>query len=192
MTVLDASQARAALPGIAGYSRAAAAPRPMALATSLLGAVTAVGAFVLLVAGVLASALLVARMRDATPLGLASGLASGSVPVSVVASLVLSAVVVISFACGGYVSARLNGANERRQAVAVWAWSVVLPTLLAVVLLVSVARSVLTALHPRGDVVLLLLTLGAMALLGALLGGESAQRARRSRSVPAAAGQRSA
>ncbi len=130
---------------------------------------------VLLIVGAFAAALLVSRVQDTSPGALASGLASDAAPVSVIGALLLSAIVVTAFACGGYVAARLAGGGARAQAVAVWTWAVLLPVFFALAALLSSARDVVTALRPDGAAALLMATLATMALLGALLGGESAR-----------------
>ena len=121
-------------------------------------------------------------MPDSSPGALATGLASDAAPVSLIGALLLSAIVVTAFACGGYVAGRLAGGGVRTQAVAVWAWAVLLPLALGLVALLSAARDVVAALAPNGAVVVLLLTLATMALLGALLGGETARLTQRSAS----------
>lgn len=153
-------------------------PSVLRLGSSLLGAVTAVGAFVLLAVGLVAAVLLIGRVRDTSLGGLVSGLASGALPISVVGALTLSGIVVVSFACGGFVACRVVEAEVRRQSFAVWAWAVLLPALFLLVGLLSMARGVVASVPVTGALLLFLATLATMALLGCLLGGETAHRAR--------------
>lgn len=155
-------------------------PSVLRLGASLLGAVTAVGAFVLLLVGLVATALLIGRISDTSPGGLISGLASGALPISVFGALSLSAVVVVSFACGGFVACRIAPGDVGRQSFAVWAWAVLLPALFLLVGLLSMARSVVASVPVTGTLLLFSTTLATMALLGCMLGGETAHRARRS------------
>jgi hypothetical protein len=156
-----------------------ARPRLAAIAASLLGAVTALGMVVVLLVGAVTLALVVSRLRESSPGSLASGLVSETAPVSVLGALLLSAIVVTGFACGGYVAARLAGTGMRAQAFAVWGWAVVLPVALLGATLLSAARDVVAQLSFNGAVLVLLLTLASMALLGALLGAETARLATR-------------
>lgn len=181
-TRAEVSAASTAVPSVTApalFVSADARRRVATTAAGLLGAVTAIGAAVLLLTGVFALALMVSRVRDTSPGALIGGLASDAAPISVIGALLLSTIVVTAFGCGGYVAARLGGSNPRAQAIAVWVWAVCLPALLLLVALLSAAREVVTAMRPNGAVVLLLLTLATMALLGSLIGGESARRTRR-------------
>lgn len=167
----------------ASWARLLPHPRLVGVAAGLLGAVTALGMVVLLTVGALTLALVVSRLRDTSPGALASGMSSDVAPVSVVGALLLSAIVVTAFACGGYVAGQLAGTGMRAQAVAVWAWAVLLPMFLIFTALVSAARDVVTELQFNGAVFILLATLATMALLGALFGAETARLAQRTERV---------
>lgn len=153
-------------------------------AVALVGALTAIGTMVLCSAVVLAVALMVSQLRDTSPGSLAAGLASGALRISILGALVLSVIVLMSFACGGYVAARLGEGDGRRQAVAVWAWALLLPVLFVLGALASAAHEVVTAVRPNGAGTVLLATLATMALLGALFGGETAGGSRRASASP--------
>ncbi|MGQ0464426.1 MAG: hypothetical protein ACT4QG_03795 [Sporichthyaceae bacterium] len=163
---------------LAMVARWSSHPGLIRLGASLLGAVTAVGAFVLLAVGLLATVLLIGRVRDTSPGGIVSGLASGAAPISVIGALTLSGIVVVSFACGGFVACRITDAPVQTQSLAVWGWAVLLPALFLLGALLSVAREVVSSVPVTGALVLFLATLATMALLGCMLGGETARRAR--------------
>lgn len=165
-------------PTLTTIARWSSHPALLRLGASLLGAVTAVGAFVLLTVGLCATVLLVARLRDSTPGGVAAGLTSGAAPISVLGALTLSGIVVVSFACGGFVACRIAEAEVRRQSFAVWAWAVLLPAVFLLAGLLSAARSVISAVPANRSLFVFLATLATMALLGCVLGGETAHRAR--------------
>lgn len=148
-------------------------------AIALVGALTAIGTMVLSSVAVLAVALVVSHVRDTSPGSLAAGLAAGALRISIVGALVLSAIVLVSFGCGGYVAARLSEGDGRRQAVAVWVWAMLLPVLFVLGALASAAHDVVTTVRPNGAGTVLLATLAMMALLGALLGGETVRGSRR-------------
>lgn len=170
-------------PTLTTIARWSSKPGLIRLGASLLGAVTAVGALVLLTVGLFATVLLIARLRDSTPGGVAAGLTSGAAPISVLGALALSGIVVASFACGGFVACRIAEAEVRLQSFAVWVWAVLLPALFLLAGLLSAARDVIAAVPANRSLFVFLATLATMALLGCLLGGETAHRARGRASV---------
>ncbi|HEY2833639.1 MAG TPA: hypothetical protein VGJ14_14515 [Sporichthyaceae bacterium] len=151
--------------------------RSLDAGAGLLGALATVG--LLMLSGVvLLGSLLLSVQRDAN--ALTSGLTDASLSTNLLMALLLTAIVVVSFATGGYVAARLATTGGRLQGVAVWACAMTVPAL-GVLLAAAgntLARTVLDAV--TDDPALLTLTLSVLAagLLGALLGADAAQRHR--------------
>jgi len=161
--------------------------RRLDLAAGFLGAITAIGMTVVLFLGAVAIMFLVARVRHAGAAAVAAEVLSHTATTDVVGALLLSLMVLGAFFCGGYVAARLTRFAGRRQAVVVWLWAVPVPTALTLVALAcsGVAHPVVAAVRSDSTIGVLGLGLAALGLLGALLGGDTGQRADAPASVPA-------
>jgi hypothetical protein len=151
------------------------------VAAGFLGAVTALGMAVLLFLGTVAVAFLIARTGDGDATAVAARVLSDTVRLDVLGALLLSSVVLGAFFAGGYVAARVGRREGRRQALAVWLWTLAAPIGLTLTALAggSLGRAAITAVRYDPSALCLAAALIALGLLGALLGGETGQRARR-------------
>jgi hypothetical protein len=153
------------------------APVRLDVGAGLLGALTTVG-LLMLSAVVMALSLLLSVQRGAD--ALTTGLTDASLTTNLLVALLLAAIVLVSFATGGYVAARLAAAGGRMQGVLVWACAMAVPALGVLLSAAgnSLARTVLDAVTE--DPALLTLTLSVLVggLLGALLGADAAGRHR--------------
>jgi hypothetical protein len=151
--------------------------RAVDLTAGLLGALTTAG-LLLLSAVIMVLTLLLAMRRGAD--ALATGLTDASLVTNLLMAVLLGGIVLVSFATGGYVAARLSTAGGRAQGVVVWGWAMVIPVLGTVVAAAGdgAAAQVLDAITDDGAVVILTLSAIVGGLLGALLGADAAGRNR--------------
>jgi len=147
------------------------------LGAGLLGALTTAG-LLLLSAVIMLATLLLAMRRGAD--AVATGLTDASITTNLLMALLLGAIVLVSFATGGYVAARLSRVGGRVQGVTVWTWAMVAPVigLLLAAAGNGAARTVLDAITDDGAVIMLTLSAVLGGLLGALLGADAAERHR--------------
>lgn len=157
--------------------------RSLDLGAGLLGALATAG-LLMLSAVVMLLSLLLSMQRGAD--ALTTGLTDASVTTNLLMALLLTAIVLVSFAIGGYVAARLAAAGGRMQGAVVWACAMAVPALGILLAAAgnSLARTVLDAV--TDDPALLTLTLSVLVggLLGALLGADAAERHRSTALVP--------
>jgi hypothetical protein len=145
-------------------------------------------AVILLVAAVVVT-YLVARERHADFPTVARTMLSGTPTVDAVGATLLSGTMFGAFFCGGYVAARLSSRGGRRQGLLVWLWVLSVPLGLIEIAMSGngLARRALSAAASGTSTTAVCGSLVALALLGALAGGDTGQRAR-ARATPAALG----
>lgn len=155
------------------------------LTAGFLGAMTAAGMTVVLFVAALAVTYLVAREQHDDLPAVGRTVMSGTPTVDVLRATVLSSTLFGAFFCGGYVAARLSSRDGRRQGFLVWVWTLPVPLGMVTVAMSGdgLVRRVVSAAASGTSTTLLFGSLIALALLGALAGGDTGQRAR---AMPAA------
>jgi len=154
--------------------------RSPSLLAAFLGAVTAAGMSLILFVAVLVVTYLVAHARHDDFPAVAQTVLSGGPAVDAVGAAALSGTFFGAFFCGGFVAARLSSRDGRREGFLVWSWALSVPfgLMLAAVVGGGTARRLVSATVSGVSTTAICASLLAVALLGALTGGDTGQRVR--------------
>ena len=158
------------------------------IGSAFFGWLTATGTTVLLAALLAAAGTAVGFASDTTPSDAADTADSAARTAGIAGAIALLVILFVAYFCGGYVAGRMARFNGLKQGVAVWVWAIVIALVVAVLGAIAGDRfNVLAQLDSLPSIpvsaddlttggIIAALSVAAVTLVGAILGGLAGMR----------------